>query len=308
MLIRGPPLREDPINTLDTIAELQPGKNAQITAKKISESYKKMREAKKCKKMFKLPGEIVPSAPVVTPQADVVIPAPVVTSKVSARWAADKIRQKYKNVRKNKALKLLRLRGNERVLNDDTDKNETVFTKSARIAAKKISDKYKKIRNKKNVNLVKEIQEVASKKSAQIAAKKISDKYKKPSLPKDIADAETVIYTDDRNMEDASSNRGATIAANKIKNKYKKMRAKNNSLPFDLDEIEQAETKNYVDDLDILDVNLIRNAAIMARKISEKYKKIRRKRKRTISIELPIEKEPKRPKTNNSKKISYHGC
>ena len=73
---------------------------------------------------------------------------------------------------------MLRLRGNERVLNDDTDKNETVFTKSARIAAKKNSDKYKKIRNKKNVNLVKEIQEVASKKSVQIAAKEISDKYK----------------------------------------------------------------------------------------------------------------------------------
>ena len=203
---------------------------------------------------------------------------------------------------------MLRLRGNEQVLNDDTDKNKTVFTKSARIAAKKISDKYKKIRNKKNVNLVKEIQEVASKKSAQIAAKKISNKYKKmrykkPSLPKDIADAETVIYTDDRNMEDVSSNRGATIAANKTKNKYKKMREKNYSLPFDLDEIEQAETKNYVDGVDIPDVNVNRNAAITARKISEKYKKIRRKRKRTISIELPIEKEPKRPKTNNSKKL-----
>ena len=50
-------------------------------------------------------------------------------------------------------------------------------------------------------------------------------------------------------MDDVHSNRGATIAANKIKNKYKKMRAKNNSLPFDLDEIEQAETENYVDDL-----------------------------------------------------------
>ena len=46
----------------------------------------------------------------------------------------------------------------------DTDKKETVLTKSACIAVKKISDKYKKIRNKKNANLVEEIQEVASKK------------------------------------------------------------------------------------------------------------------------------------------------
>ena len=67
---------------------------------------------------------------------------------------------------------------------------------------------------------------MASKKSAQISAKKISDKYKKvryKKLPlpfefRDIADAESVVYTDDRNMEDVSSNRGVTIAANKIKN------------------------------------------------------------------------------------------
>ena len=44
------------------------------------------------------------------------------------------------------------------------------------------------------------------------------------------------------------------------------MRAKNNSLPFDLDEIEQVEIENYVDDIDIADVNLNRNAAIAAKK------------------------------------------
>ena len=84
--------------------------------KKSVKNVKKMREAKKRKNIFRLPGEIVPSAPLVTPKGDVVIPAPVVTSKASAHWAADNIRQKYKNVRKNKALKLLKLRGNERVL------------------------------------------------------------------------------------------------------------------------------------------------------------------------------------------------
>ena len=44
------------------------------------------------------------------------------------------------------------------------------------------------------------------------------------------------------------------------------MRAKNNSLSFDLDEIEQVEIENYVDDIDIADVNLNRNAAIAAKK------------------------------------------
>ena len=50
--------REDTINTLDTIAELQPGKNAQIAAKKITKKYKKIREAKKCKNIFRIPGEM----------------------------------------------------------------------------------------------------------------------------------------------------------------------------------------------------------------------------------------------------------
>ena len=85
------------------------------------------------------------------------------------------------------------------------------------------------------------------------------------------------------------------------------MRAKNHCLLFDLDEIEQAETENYVD-IDIADVNLNRNAAITLKKISDKYKKIRRKRKRARSVE-PVEEAPKRPKTNNnSKKLVMMGA
>ena len=41
-----------------------------------------------------------------------------------------------------------------------------------------------------------------------------------------IADAESVLYNDDRNIGDVSSNRGAMIAANKTKNKYKKNESK----------------------------------------------------------------------------------
>ena len=136
-------------------------------------------------------------------------------------------------------------------------------------------------------------------------------RYKNSPLPfnfSGIADAESVLCNDDRNMEDVSSNRDAMIAANKTKNKYKKMRAKNSSLPFDLDETEQAETENYVDDIDIANVNLNRNAAITPKKISDKYKKIRRKRKRARLVE-PVEEAPKRPKTNNnSKKLVMMGA
>ena len=51
--------RIDTIETLEDIASLQPGKNAQLAAKKISEKYKKAREANKKKNKFKLPGETV---------------------------------------------------------------------------------------------------------------------------------------------------------------------------------------------------------------------------------------------------------
>lgn len=67
------------------------------------------------------------------------------------------------------------------------------------------------------------------------------------------------------------------IAANKIKNKYKKMRAKRNTIPLDTDEIEQADTVNYVDDVSIDDVKQNKNAIIAAKKITGKYKRLARK-------------------------------
>ena len=78
------------------------------------------------------------------------------------------------------------------------------------------------------------------------------------------------------------------------------MRAKNNSLSF---EIEQVYTENYVNDTDIADISLNRNPAITAKKISEKYRTIRRKIKRNEPIE-PIEEPPKRPKTSVGSKKS----
>lgn len=85
---------------------------------------------------------------------------------VSAKRAANKMKQKYANIRKKKALKLLKLRENEQFLDDN--KKETVLTKSARIAAKKISNKYKKIRSKKATELIDEVQQTASKKMLKL--------------------------------------------------------------------------------------------------------------------------------------------
>ena len=147
--------------------------------------------------------------------------------------------------------------------------------------------------------MVEEVQQAASNRRAQITAKKISDNYKKmrckhtlPNLAT-IADAESVVYNDDRNISDVRSNRGAAIPANKIRKKYKKMTAKYMSLPFDLDEIEQAFTENCVNDTDLASVNLNKIRAIAAKKIHGKYKKIRQKRKRSQPaepVEIPIKR------------------
>ena len=47
------------LKVLDDIVTLEPGKNAQLAAKKISEKYKKIRETMAKKNRYKLPGEIV---------------------------------------------------------------------------------------------------------------------------------------------------------------------------------------------------------------------------------------------------------
>ena len=61
--------REDTIKSLDDIAELQPSKKAQITAKKISEKYRKMR--------MKKPLEVITVPPNIVQQ--------VIDSKISVK-------------------------------------------------------------------------------------------------------------------------------------------------------------------------------------------------------------------------------
>ena len=55
---------KETIDVLEEILSLNPGKNAQIAVKKISEKYKKIRDAKK----YKIPGEIVKIEKVETPE------------------------------------------------------------------------------------------------------------------------------------------------------------------------------------------------------------------------------------------------
>ena len=76
--------RVDTIETLDDTTTLQPGKNAQLAAKKISEKYSKMRETKNRKNKFKLSGEIVKIQTIETPQGEVNVPVSIPKSNVSS--------------------------------------------------------------------------------------------------------------------------------------------------------------------------------------------------------------------------------
>ena len=48
---------DETIQLLEKISALESGKNAQLTAKKISEKYKKLREANARKQKYKIPGK-----------------------------------------------------------------------------------------------------------------------------------------------------------------------------------------------------------------------------------------------------------
>ena len=120
---------------------------------------------------------------------------------------------------------------------------------------------------------------------------------KRNNIPFDtdeIEQADKINYVDDVSVHDVVSNKNTAIAAYKIRNKYKKMRAKRNNIRFDIDEIEQADTINYIDDVTLDDVKQNKNALITAKKNTVKCKKTSRKRKRDRSpepIEGPIKKQ-----------------
>ena len=78
------------IKVLDDIATLEPGKNAQLAAKKISEKYKKIREESARKSKYKIPGEIVRIEKVETHQREVKVPVSIEKPKGSGKEAAKK--------------------------------------------------------------------------------------------------------------------------------------------------------------------------------------------------------------------------
>ena len=76
------------------------------------------------------------------------------------------------------------------------------------------------------------------------------------------------------------------------------MRSKTQSLQFNLLDIADTDTVDYNDDTNLEDPNMNKNAILVAKKISDKYRTICRKRKTARNPE-PIESERKRPKTSS---------
>ena len=93
-----------------------------------------------------------------------------------------------------------------------------------------------------------------------------------------LADAETINYVDDLNLNDVRENKDLLMTTKKIKNKYKKIRWQQQQ------KLADTET-NYVHDTSINNLNEKKNLKIAAEKIKNKYKKIRRKRKAPVPIE-----------------------
>ena len=75
-------------NVLEEIVSHNPGKNALITAKKISDKYKKIRDTKK----YKIPDEIVKIEEVETSEGKIKVPVSIEKTKKAAKKIIKKIR------------------------------------------------------------------------------------------------------------------------------------------------------------------------------------------------------------------------
>ena len=146
------------IRILDNIATLEPGKNAQFTAKKISKKYKKLREANARKRKYKLPGEIVTIETVETPQGEVKVPVSIEKPRRSGKEVTKKLIKKYDKIKLEKTFRKI-AEANEKkkkykIINIVEDIRNTAAKKSTRITAKKILQKYRSMQRPKKAYLV----------------------------------------------------------------------------------------------------------------------------------------------------------
>ena len=181
---------------------------------------------------------------------------------------------------------------------DYTEPQEDLFAGESIInAANKVTDfeQFKKEQEK----LLKK-----GKKGKQITAQNILKKYKNMKKPKKTflvneEDLATIDYTEPQ--EDLFAGESIINAANKVIDfeQFKKQQEKILQISNDL-LMNDAETINYVDDLNLNDVMENKNLKMAAKRISDKYKKIRQKRKAPVCIEI-LHKSSETFKKNDKK-------
>ena len=184
--------KDETIQILVDIAILEPGKNAQIAAKKISKKYRLIRQAN-AKKQFKTPGEIVTIETVKTPQGDVKVPISI--PKKSSQEAAKRIKDKYARIRQNKAKSKKIVESNKRykmkrpkktylVNEEDIETIDYIEPQEDLFAGESIVNAANRVLNFNQFKKEQEKELKKGKKGKQIAAKNVLKKYKNLKKPK----------------------------------------------------------------------------------------------------------------------------
>ena len=200
-------------------------------------------------------------------------------TKKNAKITAQKILKKYKRMKIPKKSYLIDEKDVETI--DYNEPQEDLFESESIVkAANKVLDyeAFKRDQEKLLKNSSKK-----SKKSAQITAKKISQKYKNLKIPENTflvneEDLETIVY-DPEEQEDLFMGESILAAANKVLDfdDFKKQQAKaiNN---YNQNLLENAETINCVDDINLDDVKDNKDLKMTSKNISKKYTKLRKRK------------------------------
>ena len=278
------------IDTVEEIRDASDKKRTRITADKILKKYKNMKIPKKT---YLVNEEDIETIYYTEPKEDLFADESIVNAsnkvlnfkqfkkeqekelkkgKKGKKVAAKNILKKYKNLKKPKKTYLVNEEDLE-TINYDEPQEDLFEGESILAAANKVLD-FDKFKQEQEKELKK------GKKGKQVAAKNILKKYKNLKKPKKTylvnkEDLETINY--DEPQEDLFEGKSILAAANKMLDFEKKLQQCNDQLMND------AETVKYVDDLNLEDIRDIKNLKITVKKISDKYRKLR-KRKATVSV------------------------
>ena len=200
--------------------------------------------------------------------------------KKNAKITVHKILKKYKSIKRPKKTYL-----NEEDIEtiDYNEPQEDLFEEESILkAAGKVLDFDTFKKQQERALIENNLKKKSSKNIAKIAAKKISNKYKNLKKPKktflvDEKDLETIVY--DEPEEDLFKGESILAAANKVIDfdEFKKQQA-NAMEKFNENLLENAETINYVDDINLDDVRDKKDLIITCKKISDKYRKFRKRK------------------------------